>query len=224
MAQMSQVVLSIPKQLTSPDEYYSNACYQLLEILEGKEGLQKTRMAAYMCLKLLKKSTDMGEKYVTNPILKPIMRAQLSNENTKVFGQENTVEEMDLDGNPIVVSERDLELALARLQILMTEARADSWFMDRISTGMLLSHSNDDLLAAFRPLFFLYQFTFFGSSGLKTVLSDILTSFLRHSEESILMASLKSLAFKPTERLLRIVNGSSGGIALSRAAEPHLYV
>ena len=70
-----------------------------------------------------------------------------------------------------------------------------------------------------RPLFFLYQFVLDSTTGLKAVVTDIISTLFCSFEEEMVLSVLKSLAFDPIVKTLKIVNGPSGGLCFSKPSE-----
>lgn len=203
VAAISRILLSPPKHDSKQKDYFENLTRQLRALLLSDQPAMAS-VSGTLCLQLLYKRPEAGQRLIVDPILQPIMSLVWTKDLQPGASSSSDV---DLDGNPILVTEEDLESRLIQLQCLLVEAKA-STILTRL------------LAPAVPSLYFLYQFVSSGTSGLKTALQDLMTLLFRVAEEAVALDFLKSLAMVPTIDTINMVNGPSGGVALSWSSSP----
>jgi hypothetical protein len=221
---VSRTILTPPRESIDPRSYYSNISRQLLDIMTEEDTVKAT-FSAFICVQLLNK---VPEEMMLKPILEPFTKLIWSTDLTQDLDSlslDTSSAYTDLDGCPIIASEEQLQISVIQLQFLLLETKAETYFMKTIYPGMLsniflllLCQSNTN--SVIRPLFFIYQHIFKSASGMKASVSDIMTMVFRVAEESVALEYLKDLVMHPIEKTNKLINGSSGGVAISMVKTP----
>ncbi|CAG8478966.1 12155_t:CDS:10 [Ambispora gerdemannii] len=204
---ISRVLLSVPGQMTSVEDYFSKICPQLLAILASTtsdpninakcEISTTTTVAAFTIIKMNAKYPALTKKLVINKLFEKLSKwweitsGQEKSNSTVLF-------DSSVQGSSII---SDLTLDDS---MVMDETSLQSTIrvVHRILVG---SEPAPDLLQSFledaiAPLYHLYAFAVVSKSNLREAVLDILLSYFRIVTNSDGLEALKEIVFRKSKR------------------------
>ncbi|KAI9141783.1 hypothetical protein BKA69DRAFT_1124485 [Paraphysoderma sedebokerense] len=199
--QASKLVLSVPKQFTSVEEYYNHISPQLLHLISAPETTisQYTLQACrYITSQMIIRYPEVGKSCLIDKITSPLIKYYKSHRSP--------VNDASIDHNIIISDESEVTNCLQTLHRLLVGSEPNHILMNSIS-GVI------------PPLFHLYDFASESKSFLKGTAEDILTVYLKLADSKDSLRSLEEIAFGTLDNdvsktVAVFAPGSSAGIVI----------
>ncbi|CAG8577005.1 7166_t:CDS:10 [Ambispora leptoticha] len=208
---IARVLLSVPSQMTSVEDYFSKICPQLLDILastrkstssdndiNAKDEISVTAtVAAFTIIRMNAKYPALTKKLVINKLFEKLSKwwgitPEREQSNSTILSDASVqdssiISDLTLD-DPMVMDETSLQSTIR--------------VVHRILVG---SEPIPDLLQSFledaiAPLYHLYAFTVVSKSNLREAVLDILLSYFRIVTNSDGLEALKEIVFRKSKR------------------------
>ncbi|KAI9310356.1 hypothetical protein BX666DRAFT_1870111 [Dichotomocladium elegans] len=207
LEKVSKLVLAIPKQIRSVEEYYDIIVPQLLALLKenatSPHAQASTRQAVTFIIgKMIVDHTELGISKIVDPIMHPLVSHWMK--STGDIGDGN--EDKD------VLSESELETLLRILHQVMVGGEPSAVVIQSF------------LKSATSVLYYLYDYTVKSKSGLREIILDILKTYFRIIDSSEAVTDLKRIVLSKRDlngdRLAYFAPGPSGGVVMRSRRHP----
>ncbi|RUP40900.1 hypothetical protein BC936DRAFT_138319 [Jimgerdemannia flammicorona] len=222
MERMAKVVLSVPFQVQSLEEYYTIICPQLITIIQ--RSIQSTastptatpiattlpiptptvvQSTTFILTRLIHRHPILARTLVIEPIVGPL---SLYTSPPTLITTSSFTSSLDLD--PVLISEHDFNLLLRTLHAFLVG--------NEPSPQLLQSFIGDAVV----PLYHAYAFACRSRSGVRETVHDVVNVYLRIVETKDAVEALKRIVFGAAERMAGRVGeayfamGEGGGVAL----------
>ncbi|KAJ3062888.1 transmembrane and coiled-coil domains-containing protein 7, partial [Podochytrium sp. JEL0797] len=141
LSRIAKILCTIPKQCASPQEYFSVVGPQLAEMIAARDRESVVFQAAlYVATQLVNRGPKFGKRFIVDRMLAPLAAFYSSSGE----GADTPVG-CDLDGNEIIISERDATTVFENLSRLLSYSEPSYALMDSMQS-------------AFLPLYKVYEF------------------------------------------------------------------
>ncbi|PKC03470.1 hypothetical protein RhiirA5_451319 [Rhizophagus irregularis] len=218
---ISKLILSVPSQVKSVEQYFSVVCPQLLSLVQSilnPSGSSKSAtpaiasVASFTIIRMTNKYPELSKKFIITKIFDSLWKwwGITSEEYNKIIGNSSTVTSSELD--PLIMNEQTLQTTITVIHRILVGSEP---------VPDLIQIFLEDAIA---PLYHLYAFTCSSKSHLKDTIFDILLSYFKIVSVSEGITALKQIVFRKNKKWkaptigeigeVYFAPGSSGGVVM----------
>ncbi|EXX51541.1 uncharacterized protein OCT59_008288 [Rhizophagus irregularis] len=218
---ISKLILSVPSQVKSVEQYFSVVCPQLLSLVQSilnPSGSSKSAtpaiasVASFTIIRMTNKYPELSKKFIITKIFDSLWKwwGITSEEYNKIIGNSSTVTSSELD--PLIMNEQTLQTTITVIHRILVGSEP---------VPDLIQIFLEDAIA---PLYHLYDFTCSSKSHLKDTIFDILLSYFKIVSVSEGITALKQIVFRKNKKWkaptigeigeVYFAPGSSGGVVM----------
>ncbi|KAJ3298002.1 transmembrane and coiled-coil domains-containing protein 7 [Borealophlyctis nickersoniae] len=201
LEQIARLILSVPAQTASPEQYFSIICPQIIELLHAPKKLSAfSRAAAFLTTRFMMTQPALAQQHLVGELTLPLLSFYVADKSNAPPSDRN---ETDLDGNRILANEGDVTTSVRDVQTLLVANEPNPSIMT-------------SLTKVIPPLYFIYDFATQSGSHLKSELFDVLQTFFRLADTEDGLIVLRRIAVDlPKDRTAKVSAGESGGVVLA---------
>ncbi|GES83351.1 transport and Golgi organization protein 6 homolog [Rhizophagus clarus] len=218
---ISKLILSVPSQVKSVEQYFSVVCPQLLSLVQSTSNppgnSQSTTpmiasVSAFTIIRMANKYPELSKKFIITKIFNSLWKwwGIASEEFDQIVGKNSTVIPFELD--PLIMDEQTLQTTITVIHRILVGSEP---------VPDLIQMFLEDAIA---PLYHLYAFTCSSKSHLKDTIFDILLSYYKIMPVREGIIALKEIVFRKNKKRkapaigeigeLYFAPGSSGGVVM----------
>ncbi|CAG8804286.1 9156_t:CDS:2, partial [Racocetra persica] len=219
---ISKLILSVPAQAKSSEDYFSIICPQLLNILQSTSALPSLqtsntndatlsviKVTAFTIIRMADKFPAITKKFIIANIFGTLWKWWgLIPEDSQSFQGYNSSTDLD----PLIMDEQDLQLTIATIHHILVGSEP--------IPGLLQMFLEDSVV----PLYYLYSFTCFSKSFLKNIVLEVLLAYFGILNISEGVEGLKEILLRKTKGRIApnvgdigeiyFAPGTSGGVVM----------
>ncbi|RIB10351.1 hypothetical protein C2G38_1979925 [Gigaspora rosea] len=207
---ISKLILSVPAQAKSSEDYFSIICPQLLNILQSTSTLSSlqipnfnnttlpiVKVAAFTIIRMADKFPVITKKFIIANIFNTLWQWWgLTPDDNQSFQHYDSSTDLD----PLIMDEQSLQLTIATIHHILVGSEP--------IPGLLQMFLEDSVV----PLYYLYSFTCSSKSFLKNIVSDILLAYFGILNINEGVEGLKEILLRKTKRRIAPNAGDVGEI------------
>ncbi|CAG8609952.1 584_t:CDS:2, partial [Scutellospora calospora] len=212
---VSRLILSVPTQTKSTEDYFSIICPQLLNLLQSTSTLPSlkpniddatlpiVKLVAFTVIRMADKFPAITKKFIISNIFGTLWKWWgLTPEDAQSF--QHCDSSTDLD--PLIIDEQSLQSTITMTHHILIGSEP--------IPGLLQMFLEDSVA----PLYYLYSFTCSSKSFLKNVVLDILLAYFKILNISEGVEGLKEILLRKTKRKVAPNIGDVGEIYFAPGA------
>ncbi|CAG8710072.1 7348_t:CDS:10 [Gigaspora margarita] len=207
---ISKLILSVPAQAKSSEDYFSIICPQLLNILQSTSTLPSlqipninnitlpiVKVAAFTIIRMADKFPVITKKFIIANIFSTLWKWWgLTPDDNQSFQHYDSSTDLD----PLIMDEQSLQLTIATIHHILVGSEP--------IPGLLQMFLEDSVV----PLYYLYSFTCSSKSFLKNIVSDILLAYFGILNINEGVEGLKEILLRKTKKRIAPNAGDVGEI------------
>ncbi|KAI9267138.1 hypothetical protein EDC94DRAFT_667356 [Helicostylum pulchrum] len=201
---ISKLILSVPQQITSIENYYAIIAPQLLDLLEKEPPQSPTSQAVTFIIgRIIGKHASLAKIYIVDKIVGPLLSA---------WHREKYDDEAEGTMDRISLTEDELATLLHTLHRVMIGGEPSPVVIQTF------------LSSSIPCLYHLYEFTVHSKSGLRETVLDLLSTYFRITTTADAIRELKRILLDRVDlsgaRVAYFAPGPSGGVVLRLRKSP----